>query len=294
MPGVLLVVNPQASAVSDERAERVASLLGPGVEIVRTERRGHGTELVRAADADTEAVVVFGGDGAFNEALNGLRPGVPLGLVPGGGSSVLPRALGLPVDPEAAAAQVADAMRAGRTRAISLGRVNGRLFGFAAALGLPAEVVRRVDERGRDDGRRAPDRAFLGAMIRILAEHRGRLEEQLEVEGHGRAAFALVANGNPYTYFGRFPVRLAPEARWERGLDLVAPRAVRPTGIPRLMTAALAGRVPRARDVLYLHDFDEIELRADRPLPLQVDGEDIGDVELARFSSERDAANVLV
>jgi diacylglycerol kinase family enzyme len=291
MPGVLLVVNPQASAVTDERAERVASILEP-TAVVRTERRGHAIDLVRDADAD--AVVVFGGDGAFNEALNGLRTGLPLGLVPGGGSSVLPRALGLPADPEAAARQVADAVRAGRTRGISLGVVNGRRFGFAAGLGLPAEVVRRVDERGRNTGRRAPDRAFVGSMLRILAEHRGRLEEQVDVDGHGRVAFALVANGDPYTYLGRLPVRLAPRARWERGLDLVAPRVVRPAAIPRLATAALAGRTPRARDVLYLHDLDEIELRADRPLPLQVDGEDIGDVELARFVSAPEAADILV
>jgi diacylglycerol kinase family enzyme len=293
MPGVLLVVNPQASAVTDERAEQVAAVLGSGVEVVRTERPGHGIELVR--DADVDAVVVFGGDGVFNEVLNGMPGGLPVGFVPGGGSSVLPRALGLPAEPVAAAQQIAAAIRAGRTRAISLGRVNERRFGFAAGFGLAAEVVRRVDERGRrHDGRRAPDRAFLGSMVRILAEHRGRLEEQLEVDGHGRAAFALLANGDPYTYFGRFPVRLAPEARWERGLDLVAPRAVRPRAIPRLATAALTGRVAAARDVLYLHDLDEIELRGDRPLPLQVDGEDIGDVQVARFASERDAANVLI
>jgi diacylglycerol kinase family enzyme len=291
MPGVLLVVNPQASAVTDERAERVASVFRPDVEVVQTQRRGHATDLVR--DPEGRAVVVFGGDGAFNEALNGIPDGVPIGFVPGGGSSVLPRALGLPSDPEAAAERIAAAIGEGRTRSISLGRVNGRRFGFAAGLGLPAEVVRRVDERGRGDGRRAPDRAFLGSLVRILAERRGRLEEQLEIGGRGRAAFALVANGDPYTYYGRFPVHLAPEARWERGLDLVAPRVVRPGAIPGLATAALTGRVPKARNVLYLHDLDEIELRADRPLPLQVDGEDLGDVELAEFSSEREAANVL-
>jgi diacylglycerol kinase family enzyme len=292
MPRVLLVVNPQASAVTDERAELVASAFGPDVEVVRTERPGHAIELVRGADAD--AVVVFGGDGAFNEALNGMRAGLAVGFVPGGGSSVLPRALGLPADSEAAAVQISEALRAGRTRTIALGRVNGRRFGFAAALGLPAEVVRRVDERGRDDGRRAPDRAFLGSIVRILAERRGRLEEQLAVDGHGRVAFALVANGDPYTYFGRFPVRLAPRAKWDDGLDLVAPRAAGPLAITRLVTAGLTGRTPRARGLLYLHDFDEIELRADRPLPLQVDGEDVGDVEVARFASEREAANVLI
>jgi diacylglycerol kinase family enzyme len=292
MPRVLLVVNPQASAVTDERAELVASAFGPDAEVVRTERPGHAIELVRGADAD--AVVVFGGDGAFNEALNGMRAGLAVGFVPGGGSSVLPRALGLPADPEAAAVQISEALRAGRTRTIALGRVNGRRFGFAAALGLPAEVVRRVDERGRDDGRRAPDRAFLGSIVRILAERRGRLEEQLVVDGHGRVAFALVANGDPYTYFGRFPVRLAPRAKWDDGLDLVAPRAAGPLAITRLVTAGLTGRTPRTRGVLYVHDFDEIELRADRPLPLQVDGEDVGDVELASFSSERAAAEVLI
>ena len=293
MAGVLLVVNPQASSVNEERAIRVAAALGPDVEVVRTERPGHAIQLV--GDAETDAVVVFGGDGAFNEALNGLRPGVPVGFVPGGGSSVLPRALGLPAEPEAAATRIAEALRAGRTRSISLGRVNGRRFGFAAGLGLPAEVVRRVDEGGRGDrGRRPPDRAFLASLARIVLEQRGRLPEQIEVDGHGRVAFALVANGDPYTYFGRFPIRLAPGARWEGGLDLVAPRTVGPATLPRLVAAAFTGRAARARGVLHLHDLDEIELRADRPLPLQVDGEDIGNVELARFSVEREAANVLI
>src|SRR5688500_7469726 len=103
MPGVLLVVNPQASGVTDATAETVATALGPDVEVARTERQGHAVQLVR--DADAGAVVVFGGDGAFNEALNGLRAGLPIGLVPGGGSSVLPRALGLPADAEGAARQ---------------------------------------------------------------------------------------------------------------------------------------------------------------------------------------------
>ena len=170
--------------------------------------RGHAVELVR--DADAGAVVVFGGDGAFNEALNGLRAGLPLGLVPGGGSSVLPRALGLPADVEGAARRIADAIRIGRTSEVSLGRVNGRRFGFAAALGFPAEVVRRVDELGREDGRRPPDRAFLTTAARLLAERRGRLPPEVEVDGHGRASFALVANGDPYTYLGRLPVRPTP------------------------------------------------------------------------------------
>jgi diacylglycerol kinase family enzyme len=279
----LLIVNPQASAVTPERAAGVAEILG--LEVVETTRPGHGTEL--AAESGADSIVVFGGDGAFNEVLNGVRPGVTVGFVPGGGSSVLPRALGLSRDPERAARQLRD----GGVRRISLGRVNGRRFGFAAALGFPAEVVRRVDALGREDGRRPPDRTFALTVARALIAHGGRLDPALEVDGEP-AAFVLVANGDPYTYFTRLPLRVAPEAQFEGGLDVVAPRRVRVRTIPRLTAAAVLGR--KARGVLYRHDVDQVEIRCRAPLPLQVDGEDLGDVDAASFTVERDVLTVLV
>src|SRR5262249_25537907 len=173
---------------------------GP-VETLRTERPGHATELVTdACRRRSDAIVVFSGDGGFNEALNGLHAAVPIGFVPGGGPSVLPRALGLPHELAAAAAQVGESIREGRTRRIALGRVNGRRFGFAAGVGLDAEAVRRVDEMGRrSDGRRPGDLAFARAVVGAIAANRGHVDPALEVVGLGRAAFAFVANGSPYT-----------------------------------------------------------------------------------------------
>jgi diacylglycerol kinase family enzyme len=284
---MLLIVNPEATAVTDERVTAVAGILG--AEPVVTERTGHATEL--AAESDAESIAVFGGDGAFNEVLNGLRPGVSVGFVPGGGSSVLPRALGLSHEPEAAARQIAEALRDNRTRRISLGRVNGRRFGFAAAVGFPAEVVRRVDELGRADGRRPPDRAFALAVARALIARGGRFEPELEIDGEP-AAFALVANGDPYTYLARLPLRFAPDARFEIGLDVVAPRRVRVREIPRLTAAGVLGR--KVAGVIYRHDLDRIEISSAEPLPLQADGEDLGDVTEASFESERNAVSVLV
>ena len=287
MPRPLLIVNPQASAVTPQSAADVAAELGDA-EVVWTERPGHASELASAADGP---VVVFAGDGGFNEVLNGVGPGVPVGFVPGGGSSVLPRALGLPREPVQAARRLAEALRAGRTRRISVGRVNGRRFGFAAAIGFPAEVVRRVDELGREDGRRPPDRAFALTLARVLVERRGRLEPRMEVDGEP-VAFALVANGDPYSYLARLPLRFAPDASFEAGLELVAPRRVRPSSIPLLTTAALLGR--RAHNVLYRNDLDRVEIRTSEPQPLQVDGEDLGDVASAVFECERGALTVLI
>ena len=294
MRAAALIVNPFASAVTEERTGRVARTLGVA-NVVRTERRGHATELARALSAEVATLYVFSGDGGFNEVLNGCRSGTQLGFVPGGGTSVLPRALGLPRDPVRAAARLADALSARRTRRISLGRVNGRRFAFSAGVGLDAELVRRVDALGRaSSGRRPGDLAFLWTAARVIAERRGRWDPALEVAGRGRAAFALVANTDPYTYAGRLPLHIAPEARFELGLDVVAPVVVRARALPRLLAYATLGRgQTNAGDILYEHDADRIELVCDAPLPLQADGEDLGDVREVVFEAERGALDVL-
>src|SRR5207248_1218630 len=125
-----LIVNPYASAVTEEIVRAVERELGGAYELetVLTERRGHATEL--AANAEGDAIFTLGGDGAFNEVLNGTDGRRPLGFVPGGGTNVLPRALGLPAEPVAAARRLMTV----RSRRISLGRVNGRRFAFSAGI----------------------------------------------------------------------------------------------------------------------------------------------------------------
>jgi diacylglycerol kinase family enzyme len=293
----VLVVNPFASKVTQAKLAAVQEELARAVEltVVLTERPGHATELVTEACAGgCDAVVVYSGDGGFNEALNGLAAGVPIGFLPGGGTSVLSRALGLPADPVAAARRMADALAAGNTRQITVGRVNGRRFAFGAGVGLDAEAVRRVDRMGRtDEGKRPGDLAFALAVVRSLAAQRGHLEPVLEVKGFGRAAFALVANGSPYTYAKRLPLPIAPEAQFELGLDVVAPVRVRRRSLVPTALSILAGRGAKRRDTLYGHDLDRVEIVCDRPTALHADGEDLGDVEEAVFETERNAVTVL-
>jgi diacylglycerol kinase family enzyme len=293
---IVLIVNPFASRVSEEgiaAVERELSRAGT-VEVIRTERPGHATELVvDACRRRSDAIVVFSGDGGFNEALNGLHADVPVGFLPGGGTSVLPRALGLPHDPGAAAAQVAAAIGAGRTRRITLGIVNGRRFAFAAGVGLDAEAVRRVDDMGRSsDGRRPGDLAFARAVVGAIASNRGHVDPALEVVGFGRAAFAFVANGSPYTYAKGIAVQLVPDADFELGLDVVAPVRIRRRSLVWTTYALLRGH-PRAAEVLLGHDLDRVEIVCDRPMPLQADGEDLGDVERVVFEAQRGAVAVL-
>jgi diacylglycerol kinase family enzyme len=288
--GRLLIVNPFASGVDSHRLAAVQAALPAGTDVVLTHAAGEATSIARDTGA-VDAIYVLGGDGTYNEVLNGIVRDVPLGFLPGGGTSVLPRALGLPRDPVKAAQRVAG----GRTRRIGIGRANGRRFGFNAGLGFDAELVRKVDELGRSpDGRRPGDVTFMRVALAALRERNARFEQQVEIDGAGRAAFVLVANCSPYTYAGAVGLDLVPGASFDEGLAYFAPVMLRARDLPRLVLHGARGSGLREGKALAAHDLDRVVVRCDRPLPLQVDGEDAGDVLEAVYEAERDAVTVLV
>jgi diacylglycerol kinase family enzyme len=95
-----------------------------------------------------ELVVVAGGDGAINEAAEGMiHSPVPLAILPGGTANVLATEMKLGSDFEAAARRLAEC----RPRRISVGRLvcdGGRLtrhFLLMAGVGLDAGIVYRVN-----------------------------------------------------------------------------------------------------------------------------------------------------
>ena len=73
----------------------------------------------------------------------------------------------------------------------------------------------------------------------------------------------------------------------------VAPIRVRRRTLVGTALRILTGRV-RHGPYLYGHDLDRVEISCDHPMPLQADGEDLGDIERAVFEAERDAVAVLV
>ena len=89
----LLIVNPQATTTTGNSADLVIrSLAGlVDLDVEHTRYRGHAREL--AAAARDELVIVLGGDGAINEAVNGIMarpPGQAPGQGPGQGPGSAP------------------------------------------------------------------------------------------------------------------------------------------------------------------------------------------------------------
>jgi len=94
-------------------------------------------------DEGIDLVVVFSGDGTINEAVNALAgTETALGVLPGGATNILVRALGLPLDPvEATGVLIAKALDDHAFK-LSLGVADGRYFAVNCGAGVDAAVER--------------------------------------------------------------------------------------------------------------------------------------------------------
>ena len=279
------------ATVTDLAIRALAGLVD--LEVARTQYRGHARELAAASDADL--VIVHGGDGSINEAVNGVmsraacasRPAVA--MIPGGGANVLARALGLPLDAAEAIRQLREAIAAGRYRTIGLGLAADRYFTFSAGLGMDAEVVREVD-RMRAQGRRESAALFIRTMVRQYYRGTDRRQPALRLERDGEPPInglfmTIVTNRSPWTYFRGRPLLPVPNPDFNSGLDLLALRRIRVTTIVNAIGQMLyvRSRPPRGRDMLSVLGSESLTLRSARPIALQADGEYLGETEAVTF-----------
>ena len=295
-------MNARAGSVRARTKEVIAKALSADfkLEVADTMSRNHASELAEdAVDRGFDAVIAFGGDGTVNEAAQTLvGSGVALGVLPGGSTNVLARSLGIPRDPVDATAYVAERLRSGSRRSINVGDVSGRYFLFSSGMGLDAEVVKRVEADPEAKARSAEWTFLRKALAAGVGEYRGA-DPWLTVEVEGRepvrALLAICCNGRPFTYFKRMPVDVCPAATLDGGLDVFSLSRVRLGTVPRIVWAVFVSRSHvRWRTGHYDHDVEAVTLRADRPLPVQVDGDYIGEQQSAEIRLVRKGLDVLV
>jgi diacylglycerol kinase family enzyme len=152
----------------------------PLMSVTMSKSRGHTAHLVRQAlQGGHLNIVVVGGDGTVNEALNGffeqgaaVSPDAVLGIVPTGRNNGIARALGVATGADAGAG-----LRASHIRRVDVGRVNclslsgaplTRYFLGGASFGFLARLA-----RGGGHGPWATLRALIGwhaPHLRLIAD----------------------------------------------------------------------------------------------------------------------------
>jgi YegS/Rv2252/BmrU family lipid kinase len=159
------------------RVEEVLRAAGVQLETCATTHMGSAIQQVQEAVArDFDTVIVCGGDGTANEALNGIMRAsadVALGLVPLGSGNLLASDLGLPSDPvEAAKKLLTYQPREFRPGVVCSQGKNGpekRYFLVAAGVGADAELMYRTEIEAKERWGR---NAYFLEMARMAVRRR--------------------------------------------------------------------------------------------------------------------------
>lgn len=245
------------------------------LEVIRARRMREVNVAAReAVERGQEAVVVVGGDGTINEAVNALASTpVALGVIPAGTGNVLARQLGLPTDP----AQACQMLLSSQASKVDLGKASfineeakedSRYFLCMAGMGFDAKVVQAV-ERG------SKSRLGIWAYVLTVAREAWRPEaSQLRIRLDGetvevRAWLLVVANAASYAW----RLSMCPGAQMDDGLlDMcIFPDAGRLRHLAQVFGTLVTTHPPQGG--VTSHRFREAKIEAEPSLPVQLDGD---------------------
>ena len=291
----ILISNPKTGRYGSRRLrsiEDVASQLrslGVDVDLKLTSAPGEATDLAaRAATNGSTDVIVAGGDGTINEAIQGLAgTHARLAIIPRGTANVLARELNLPLDDEQATAIVAR----GNARRIHLGLATeettrkSRLFVLMAGIGLDASVVQRTHPRLK---KRIGKGAFWLSGLSHLADWKPS-PFTLEIDGREYTG-TFAAIGKAARYGG--DLLITPGARLEKPeFEICIIETQSRVSYLRLLSYAVRAGMPRNQPGVRF--LNATRVRATGDAPVQVDGELLGQLPM-RFEIAPESLEVIV
>ncbi|MGX6605837.1 diacylglycerol/lipid kinase family protein [Micromonosporaceae bacterium Da 78-11] len=121
-------------------------------------------QVQKAIDADVDLLLVWGGDGIVQRAVDTLahaKAKIPLGIMPAGTGNLLATNLGIPADLEKAV----DIAFHGKRHRIDLGKLEGEYFGVMAGVGFDGAMIHDADRKMKD---RLGKLAYVWAGVRHL------------------------------------------------------------------------------------------------------------------------------
>jgi YegS/Rv2252/BmrU family lipid kinase len=282
---LLILANPDASRADIALGPAVGALTAAGFDLDLRQPDDPATisDMIREGANACDAIVVAGGDGTVNAAADALiEARKPVGLLPIGTANDLALTLGIPADPEEAAAVIT----AGDTRRIDVGRVNGIPFVNVASIGLSVEIAERQDAERKQQWRAL---SYLLTTIEVLGEAE-RFRAEIDCDGECVTLETFqIAVGNGVFYGGG--MKIAEDAEIDDGLlDLYAIKAETVLELMALAPALRAGRHLEREDVVSLRGRT-VRVTTGRSLPVNTDGEVTTETP-AEFTVDRTALTV--
>ncbi len=253
-----VIFNPKARSQKGGRVMRFLMRNAHRFALYATNHAGEAEDLAaRFAAAGEPVVIAAGGDGTLNEVVCGLAgSNVLLGVLPAGTMNVFAREMGIPFDSLDRALQI---IEDGFVQEVDLFEANGAPFVQMAGVGFDALVI---EETSWELKKVLGPLAYLVAAVKVLGVEPPRLEI-ICADGRREEGVAVLA-GNGVLYGGQF--RFFRHARFG-GLEIL--------------------------DSTVCFQSADFVVRADRDVPVQVDGELIGRFPEIRFVEGKNRLRVL-
>ncbi|MEQ9466779.1 MAG: diacylglycerol kinase family lipid kinase [Ekhidna sp.] len=233
-----------------------------------SESKSATTTLSEFLDASFTDLIIIGGDGTINEAINGLKYNIPISILPAGTGDDFIKNVNIG---KSLNDRIETAIN-GRIHPIDLGQCNDRKFVNGVGIGFDGQIVEDMASK------RVPllkgHAAYYYHVLRILGGYKER-PFQYSIDGEKREKdLILLTVGNGTTFGGGF--KLMPEAKIDDGLLEVC-EIGKISGIRRFMNIhKLSGGTHDTLKEVGFHKAKSIRIESNNRLFAHIDGERMG------------------
>jgi YegS/Rv2252/BmrU family lipid kinase len=276
MKSSIIICNPAAKSSSDKKIERASHFLksrGHNVELFFTERRGHAENLARqAVKVSPMLIIAAGGDGTFNEVVNGIAGSeIPMAILPLGTTNVLAKELHIPEDVDGAL----EVAIKGNPKTISLGKITAarhlspvtRYFILMAGIGFDGEAVFNVNETLK---KYSGQGSYIYSGVRTLFRYKPD-KVVFHIDGKTFSGYTAII-GKSAKYGGNF--RITPDVKITDPFFYVCLfKGKKRLDILKYVFGIIAGKHLRFKDVDYIKAKT---IEADDSAHVQIDGDYFG------------------
>ena len=273
---IVLISNPTAKRASDRKIAQASRYLmskGYKVEVLFTEKKGNAESLAREAIRELPSLIIAaGGDGTFNEVINGIAGSeIPMAILPLGTTNVLAKEIGIPENVEGAM----EIAVTGTTKTISLGKIAitrpsslvSRYFVLMAGIGFDGETVFGINETFKKISGKG---AYIFSGLKVLPVFNPH-ELTFDIDGKTYSGYSAIISKTA-KYGGDF--KITPDARLtDPTLYICLFKGKKRLDVLRYVFGIATGSHLRFKDIEYLKAK---RIQIDGNAHIQIDGDYFG------------------